>query len=226
MPNTPAQPEILNRGIDFLVVKWASVTDATSYEIEVIGSSVNIIMQASSPVTLTDTFIPKSNAVYTIRVLAIKDKDRSNWSAPLITATLPPVPEPAKASSLMIDTGINVSWDLEANARAPNIDSTFPISNIELGHIDNSGVISSIQTDLPLKSSYRDTNPSLGFNRYVVRWYSIMPLPSIPKNISEWSSTSEIDKQVFARLELPSEQVTNRYRMQYMRGKYDTKRSR
>jgi hypothetical protein len=226
MPTTPNQPELVNRGTDFLIVKWESVTDAVSYEIEVIGPSVNLVLPASSPVTLTDTLIPKSNAIYTIRVRALKDSDSSNWSAPLITATLPPIPEPPKVLSLMIDTAVSVSWDLEANSKVPDIDLTFPISNIELSRIDDSGIITSIKSDLPLIFSFRDLNSSLGFNRYVVRWYSIMSLPSIPKNTSEWSSPSEINKQVFARLELPSEQVINNLRMQYMRGRYDTQRIR
>jgi hypothetical protein len=226
MPSTPNQPEIVNRGTDFLIIKWASVIDADSYEIKVTGPSVNIIFPASSPTTLTNNLISKSNAVYTIQVLAIKNPDRSDWSTPLITATLPPIPESPTASSLLIDTAINVGWNFEDNIKAPDIDSTFQISKIELGHVDNAGIITSIRSELPLNFSFRDLNTFMGFNRYVVRWYSIMPLPNIPKNISEWSPPSEIIKQVFARLELPSEQVINNYRMQYMRGRYDTKRIR
>ena len=221
LPDKPTNYAVASISSSTLTVTWNAAANADRYELEVSWTGEKRIFLASSPQKIEDLLSTASlplysNRIYKTRVRAVNSRGISDWSDLLVTATLPPTPNPLAASGSMIEVDVKLSWNVDLAAQ---VDLEFTLF-IEIARQDLDGEIKILPnaTNLALQAEYVDENP-LSENSYLSRLYSDLPSP-ISRNVSEWSSACIFRKQVFAKLQIPGIQESVALRNQLMRKYY------
>ncbi|THF81683.1 RCC1 domain-containing protein [Cohnella fermenti] len=182
LPNAPV-PAASRVGHTSATIAWATLDDATAYEVEADGVLFQVGNVPSSEFT---GLLPQSNHQY--RVRALNEMGAGNWSS-LLTIQTNLLPTPAKTTETISDTSITFSWEGVEGAARYEVQADGSTISV----ISTSYTHSSLQPES--NHSYRiRAVSSAGYSGWTeIMTYSTLPLkPSIPMQISATASKDQI----------------------------------